>query len=186
MINNSNTVPDIEVDTLPNKEEVSRAFGAFGDEKEPNPQSQLKEAVSEYIKSNNPESGVEADKFIKSEEVDNTFEEANKDNKFVSYVKEKLPDTYGECKNLSEIAKTTIKEAGKISWMVTKEYYSLQLVVGGGMILATGLGGPIGKVVGSSLMRVGYKYSRLLNSNFEEKDLEDIVNLYKDSNKEKK
>ena len=142
--NTTTDIPTTEVDTRIPKEELREAFGTLGDQTESidiNPKDQLKQEVIKDVQKETTFEKDKAEEFLKSTDVDRTFEKAQKDNKLVNLAKEKLPDTYGECDSILDIAKVTVKEVGKFNVRLTKEYYSIQLVVGGAMILATGLGG---------------------------------------------
>lgn len=183
--------PVAEVNTtVPSKEDLREAFGSFDDQKGKeesiDPRETLVNEVTETIgNEQKPADATEAETFLKGEEVVGTFEEVPKDNRLVNFAKEKFPETYGRCNSILDIAKVTVKEVGRFNVKLTKEYYSIQLVVGGAMILATGLGGHIGGIVGRALIGVGYKYSEFLNKNFKQEDIDKIIGLYKGNKKEK-
>ena len=125
-------------------------------------------------------------KFFEGKEMKDTLEEAKKDTVLLEYLKEKFPNTFGESKDLWDVAKVAVIKSGEMGRNFTREYYSIQLAVGGVLVVVTGTGGPIGRFVGMACIRIGDEHSKLLSKILKEEDLKKILPLYEKRSKEKR
>jgi hypothetical protein len=144
------------------------------------------ETLFDVLKGELGKIGSKFSEFLESEDVKNILERARTDKTLLNYLKEKYPETFGECKGLADVVLKVGEKNQYYSKEFYREYYSLQMVVGGAFIVVTNTGGPIGKFVGTHLIKFGYEHSKLLNRYIKREDLDKLVSLYEKNLKNKK